>query len=447
MVIKRKKALTVNPIKKSPALGAAIACYGIKGMLPIIHGSQGCSAFAKNILIEHFKEPVPLTNTAVQPVDVVFGSEKPVKQGLKNVLSGDTVPDAIAVITSGMAEVQGADVERYVDEFKDENPRYRDFPIVVVRAADFEGGLQEGYEKALVSIVRTFTGRRIKAKQKQVNLLLGASLTPGDIESIKEFLESFDLNVIALPDLADSLIGRMKPGRQLYYPYTTGGTTVSKIGDMPNSSLTIAVGTSSFKAAEYIEENFKVPTVYLKNLSNFEEVDNLVSLLRKRVCHVPKKVIYQREKLLDALADTHFYLNTKKFAIAAIPDVAFEVSELINLVGGEVTSVVSPTYSPLLEEIKAKDVMVGDMEDFKNLCKMDRPHVMLGSSHLHFLEEKLNIPLVRVDFPVLDRIGFAQSKRVLYEGISQFLFKLSNVIIEKYIEKPYVWRKHEDSPV
>lgn len=44
------KALTVNPLKQSQALGASLAFLGLKGTIPLFHGSQGCTAFAKVVL-------------------------------------------------------------------------------------------------------------------------------------------------------------------------------------------------------------------------------------------------------------------------------------------------------------------------------------------------------------------------------------------------------------
>ncbi len=37
-----------------------MAFLGLKGTMPLFHGSQGCTAFAKVVLVRHFREAIPL---------------------------------------------------------------------------------------------------------------------------------------------------------------------------------------------------------------------------------------------------------------------------------------------------------------------------------------------------------------------------------------------------
>ena len=46
-IIKRKKPLSVSPLKTSQTVGGALAFLGIARSMPLMHGSQGCTAFAK----------------------------------------------------------------------------------------------------------------------------------------------------------------------------------------------------------------------------------------------------------------------------------------------------------------------------------------------------------------------------------------------------------------
>ncbi|MGB3652947.1 MAG: hypothetical protein WBA41_17260 [Rivularia sp. (in: cyanobacteria)] len=41
IVATANKPVIVNPLKQSQALGAALAFLGLKGMIPLLHGSQG----------------------------------------------------------------------------------------------------------------------------------------------------------------------------------------------------------------------------------------------------------------------------------------------------------------------------------------------------------------------------------------------------------------------
>ena len=44
-IVKRNKALAVSPLKASSTLGATLAFLGMERCLPMLHGSQGCTAF------------------------------------------------------------------------------------------------------------------------------------------------------------------------------------------------------------------------------------------------------------------------------------------------------------------------------------------------------------------------------------------------------------------
>jgi nitrogenase molybdenum-iron protein NifN len=59
-VLKRSKALAVNPLKASQPIGAALAFLGLRNCIPMLHGSQGCTAFGKVFL----RAPFPRTDSA-----------------------------------------------------------------------------------------------------------------------------------------------------------------------------------------------------------------------------------------------------------------------------------------------------------------------------------------------------------------------------------------------
>jgi nitrogenase molybdenum-cofactor synthesis protein NifE len=48
-ILKRAKPLAVNPLKASQPIGAALAFLGLRGRFPMLHGSQGCTAFRQGV--------------------------------------------------------------------------------------------------------------------------------------------------------------------------------------------------------------------------------------------------------------------------------------------------------------------------------------------------------------------------------------------------------------
>ena len=53
-------AATQNACKLCAPRGASLVFKGIRGAVPLLHGSQGCSTYIRRYLISHYKEPVDI---------------------------------------------------------------------------------------------------------------------------------------------------------------------------------------------------------------------------------------------------------------------------------------------------------------------------------------------------------------------------------------------------
>lgn len=76
MITKRNKALSVSPLKASQPMGAALAFLGMYQTMPMLHGSQGCTAFGKVFFVRHFREPIPLQTTALDQVSTIMNPDE-----------------------------------------------------------------------------------------------------------------------------------------------------------------------------------------------------------------------------------------------------------------------------------------------------------------------------------------------------------------------------------
>ncbi|HMW50212.1 MAG TPA: nitrogenase component 1, partial [Cellvibrionaceae bacterium] len=98
-IIKRKKALSVSPLKTSQTSGGALAFLGVARSVPLMHGSQGCTAFAKVFFVRHFREPVPLQTTAMDQVSSVMGADDNIVEALK-VICEKNNPALVGLVTT-----------------------------------------------------------------------------------------------------------------------------------------------------------------------------------------------------------------------------------------------------------------------------------------------------------------------------------------------------------
>ena len=143
VIKKRKKALSVSPLKTSQTIGGALAVLGVARAVPLMHGSQGCTAFAQVFFVRHFREPVPLQTTAMDQVSSVMGADGNIVEALK-VICEKSAPALIGLVTTGLAETQGADIKRAVGEFRRQYPQFVSTAVMAVNTPDFSGSFESG---------------------------------------------------------------------------------------------------------------------------------------------------------------------------------------------------------------------------------------------------------------------------------------------------------------
>ena len=439
-ILIRNKALAVNPLKASQPVGASLAFLGINRAIPMMHGSQGCTAFGKVFFVRHFREPIPLQTTAMDQVSTVMNADENVILGLKAVCE-KSKPALIGLPTTGLSETQGTDIKRLVKDFYTAHPEFAHIPVVPVNTPDFTGCLESGYALAVKAVFEVLVqpGKNVGKRKKQVNVLAGSFLTPGDTEHIKELIEAFGLRPLVLPDIADSLDGHLTEMESS--PLTVGGTPVSEISTLGESIATLVLGNSLFEAADFLKEQTGVPDYRFDSLMGLDAMDSFVAALAEISGKpVPEKIERQRAQLQDAMVDSHFMLGFARVAIAADPDLLYGFSKLVTEMGCEVVAAVAPSRANILQSVQAAQVSIGDLEDLEIAAKKNSAQLIISNSHAVETARRLGVPLLRAGFPQYDLLGGYQRLWVGYRGTRQTLFDLANMIVEHGHQEtePYV---------
>lgn len=442
-ILKRRKALSVSPLKASQTIGAALAFLGFHRAMPMLHGSQGCTAFGKVFFVRHFREPIPLQTTAMDQVAAVMGSEELVVEGLKAICSKSN-PSLVGVPTTGLAETQGSDVNMAVGQFRKKYPEYAPIPVVALSAPDFSGCLESGFASATKAIIETLVPHRDTAgtqpgrRKKQLNVLVGASLTPGDLEELKDIIEMFGLRPVVVPDLSDSLDGHLSDIE--FSPLTVGGTPVDELATLGDALATVVIGASMDAAADALHTLTGVPDYRFDHLMGLGAVDAFVQVLHELSAQpVPEKLQRQRAQLQDAMLDTHFMLGMARFAIAGDADLVHAFNELLNGVGASTVAAVVPARAEVLKRVQCEKVQIGDLEDLEAMAKAGNAEMLIGNSHAVETAQRLQLPLLRAGFPQYDQLGGYQRNWIGYRGTRQSLFELANnmLTLEKGEIEPY----------
>jgi nitrogenase molybdenum-iron protein NifN len=439
-----KKACAVNPLKMSQPIGGAFAFLGLRGAMPLLHGSQGCTSFGLTLFVRHFKEAVPLQTTAMSEVATVLGGYENVEQAILNIHKR-TKPEIIGICSTGVTETKGDDVEGYLRLIRQKHPELANFPLVYVATPDFKDAFQDGWEKAVARMVEVLVETPesdVCRDPKRVNVLPGCHLTPGDLDELRTILEDFGLVPSFLPDLAGSLDGHIPDE---FVPTTIGGIGVDEIVTMGQAGWTIAIGAQMRRAAEAMEKKAGVPFRLFERLCGLIPNDEfLVFLSEISGRPVPLKYRRQRGQLADAMLDAHFHIGGRRLAIGAEPDLLFDLSSMLHEIGAKVTVAVTTTQSPVLERVKGDEVLIGDLEDLESFAKARDCNLLITHSHGRQAAERLNVPFYRAGFPMFDRLGAGHQLSVGYRGTRDLVFDIANLIIADHEDHrqptPDTWR-------
>jgi nitrogenase molybdenum-iron protein NifN len=435
-IIKRSKALAVNPLKASQPVGASLAFLGLRQAIPMLHGSQGCTAFGKVFFVRHFREPIALQTTAMDQVSTVMSADENVVEGLRTICEKSS-PEIIGLPTTSLSEAQGADIERLVREFRERYPQYARVAVVPVNTPDYGGCLESGFALALEAMVGVLVPetRHAGRRHKQVNVLASSMLSPGDIESIKEWIACFGLRPVVLPDIGDSLDGHLIDSE--HTPLTLGGTPRSEIETMGESVATLVIGRSLSRVADLLRSRTAVLDYRFDHLMGLAASDAFTQTLAAISGQpVPARIERQRAQLQDAMVDSHFMLGMARIGLALDPDSLLGFVSFFAGLGAEIVAAVSPARSEALADIACPAVHIGDLEDLERAAGAASAQLLVASSHGLQSAQRLGIPLLRAGFPQYDWVGGYARGWVGYRNARQALFDISNLLLGQHHEIP-----------
>ncbi|RXH38045.1 nitrogenase molybdenum-cofactor biosynthesis protein NifN [Bradyrhizobium nanningense] len=444
LVLTPSKACAVNPLKMSQPIGGAYAFMGLRGAMPLLHGSQGCTSFGLTLFVRHFKEAIPLQTTAMSEVATVLGGYDNLEQAILNICNR-AKPKVIGICSTGITETNGDDVDAYLKLIRSKYPQLAKLPLVYVSTPDFKGAFQDGWEKAVTRMVEVLvdesTAHGLRDPSK-VNILPGCHLTPGDLDELRVLLEDFGLCPSFLPDIAGSLDGHIPDE---FTSTTPGGIDIDEIASMGRAGWTIAIGAQMQRPAEVMRAKTGVPFRVFERLCGLGPNDEFMTFLSQISGRpIPLKYRRQRSQLADAMLDAHFHIGGRKLAIGAEPDLLFDLSGMLHDMGAQVTVAVTTTQSKVIERIKTKEVLIGDLEDLERLAKKRRCDLLITHSHGRQAAARLKVPLHRAGFPMFDRVGAGHQVSVGYRGTRNLIFEIANLVIAHRDENerptPDSWR-------
>ncbi len=435
--VAERSALTINPAKTCQPVGAMYAALGVHKCLPHSHGSQGCCAYHRSALTRHYKDPIMATTSSFTEGASVFGGQANILEAIQNVFNLYD-PDIVAVHTTCLSEVIGDDLTQILNKAQAEGKIPAGKRVIHASTPSFKGSHVTGYSSMVASFVQHFSESTGK-KLKQINLI-PSFVEPSDMSEIKHIADLMSVKYVMLPDTSDVVNGPMD-GKFRMYP--KGGTTLEAIRSMGDSTRTIALGrTGAMAAAKLLDTKCKVPCDIIDLPIGIKATDEFVDAMRKAAgVSVPESLMVERGQYLDVMVDMNQYTSGKKVSLVGDPDMLVGMAAFCAENDMQVLHVVSgtapgPKFERRIKELCGENVVVktgaqADMFFFHQLVKSDRPDMVFGNTYCKYICRDEDIPLIRIGFPIYDRVGHSYFPVTGYRGGLRLLEKVLDTVMDR----------------
>lgn len=447
---------TRNACKLCAPLGASVVFKGIKNCLPVIHGAQGCATYIRRYMISHYKEPVDIASTNFSEATTIFGGTKNLNSAIDNIIR-QYHPRVIGIASACLSETIGEDIPKMIHEYQKTNEG-KPLPILIhASTPSYDGSHIDGFHEAVLATVTALAESKYP-DNRGINLFPGF-VSPEDIRHLKEILFGFGLEYVLFPDYSDTLDN---PNWKEYQIIPEGGTSVEDLRRTGSARASIEFGyvlnkgkvknrsaITNSTAAGWLEQNFNIPARRLGLPIGIKETDRFFQTLEE--LSGKKTPINQnrlRGRLIDAYVDGHKYLFGKRAIVFGEEDLVIGIVSFLEEIGIETVLVASGGESGLLKKEveritgeRSKDIRTINGMDFETINEMaEELHadLMIGNSKGYYIARRLGIPLIRIGFPVHDRIGGQRLLHLCYEGTLRLFDQITNAMIEY---------KQEHSPV
>lgn len=431
----KHRSTIINPGIICQPLGAVMAFLGIRGSMPLIHGSQGCSTYMRFQLTRHFREPVNIASSSLSEATVVYGGEENLLRALKTV-EEQYSPEVIGVISGCLSETIGDDIDRIVDKHRESGGS----EIITVSSPGFRGSHVDGYEAAVKSILRSLVMEHGEPVDR-INIINGI-MSPADTSEIKNILEGIGVDFLMITDNSESLD---EPFDGDPYFITRHGTSIHDIATAGDSMATLNLG--GYGGGEFLEKKYGVKNIELQIPAGLEGTDKFLgALLDLFHSDISRSIRRERGRLIDAMIDSHQYTSGRRVAIFADPSYAVAVTSLVLEMGMQpyvFTGSRSRYFHEKISQLQRKwgfqfPAESGvDIFGLKENLAGGEIDVLIGNSHCARVARELGVPLLRMGFPVYDRVGSQRIKIAGYSGGISFVDSLTNLILESHYDDGY----------
>ncbi|NJK84935.1 MAG: nitrogenase [Bacteroidales bacterium] len=430
-----------NACKLCAPLGASLVFKGIRGCIPVLHGSQGCATYIRRYLISHYKEPVDIASSNFSEESTIFGGNTNFITGMDNVIAQYN-PEVIGIASTCLSETIGEDIPALVKEYRVKNSQKNLPEFIHVSTPSYNGSHSNGFSETMLASVSSLAKKG--ETESHINIFPGF-VSPADIRYIREIISAFHLPFVLFPDYSDTLDN---PNWSEYQIIPEGGTPVDMLIKTGSAKATIEFGMSAgmgrskfLTAGEWLEKSCNVPLFKMKLPVGIDATDEFIKTLEHiSGIKAPDNMVRERGRLVDAYVDGHKYVFGKKACVYGEKDFVTAMMAFLAEIGME--TVLAGTG----DEVSGNEFQIPngaflsnlDFETMNEMANDLQPDIFVGNSKGYYIARRLKKPLVRVGFPIHDRFGGQRLLHLGYRGTQMLFDRVVNALIEY---------KQENSPI
>ena len=430
------KQVNENQCQMCMPLGGVVAFKGVEGAMVLVHGSQGCSTYMRLANAEHYNEPIDIASSALNEKQTIYGGETNLRKALDNVIRVYE-PKVLGIVTTCLAETMGEDLTRMIEAYTRDRG-IEGIDIIPVATPSYSGSHTEGFWSATRDLL-AFYARPTEPHQR-INVII-PHISPADIREIKRVFDLMGLEYTLLPDYSMTL-DRPYGGR--YQKIPPGGTSTGDIAAMSGARATVQFGLTCPDALSpglYLQQQYGVPLINLPLPIGLLNTDRLMETLQELSGRpLPESLTLERGWLLDGMADSHKYNAEGRPVIYGEPELIYACTSLCMENGAIPAAIASGTRNsrlaavlgPLLADADEAPVLLeeADFTAISEAAQKKGANIAIGHSGGKSLTERQQIPIVRMGFPIHDRVGGQRILSAGYAGSLVFLDRFTNTLLE-----------------
>ena len=391
-------------------LGAQQALGGIRDGVILFHSVVGCNFGS---MAFHFAScdmtEVRQTCTVISDNEVVFGGEHALEKALS---SAEELyhPAVIFVVTGCVSDIIQDDVKRIAAAFE----RTHGKKVIAVEAAGYRGNFRVGYEAGMKALGMVMEGPQAekemspmpekgqepkkkapekgsedaeKCKVPQVNILGIGADDPHHVSDLEALEELF--------------------GGKARICTAFSKTDLAGVRRAPEADLNLVFGYG-VELAKDMEKRFGIPYVCLDYPYGLTGARQLWKVLESRFgLNFDAEEAAFQARTAEGAKGIYSYLQALYGLPAAVVGSGARAAGLARFLSAELGMEI---------EVCAKREALQDIEETYDEVRRSEAAFLFGSSFEQELADELEIPLLRFDFPVFDRICLTKRPYIGAEG-------------------------------